>query len=99
MVTLPSCVQLMVLVTGNDQIWFKNLVKIWSEKIWSKSGQNLVKIWSKSGSTQIRPKSADFGLFRLSNKCSNKRPGKPPFTFEQMFTAQNRGVTRKNGRI
>jgi len=42
MVTLPSCVQLMVLVTGNDQTWFKNLVKIWSEKIWSKSGQNLV---------------------------------------------------------
>jgi hypothetical protein len=45
MVTLQSCVQLTVHVTVVDQIWFKNLVKIWSESGRKKSGQNLVKIW------------------------------------------------------
>jgi DNA-binding transcriptional regulator/RsmH inhibitor MraZ len=42
-VTLQSCVQLTAHATVVGQIWFKNLVKIWSEKIWSKSGQNLVR--------------------------------------------------------
>jgi hypothetical protein len=45
MVTLQSCVQLTVHVTVSVQIWFKNLVKIWSKSGQKKFGQNLVKIW------------------------------------------------------
>ncbi len=63
---LPSCGQLMVLVIVGGQIWFKNLVKIWSGSGCGKSGsaQNLVrrKIWfdGKSGST---------GLIRAVSSC------------------------------
>ena len=45
MVILLNLEQLMVLVTGSDQIWSKNLVKIWSRSGCKKSGQNLVEIW------------------------------------------------------
>jgi len=41
-VTMLSCVQLTDLATVNGQTTPKNLVKIWFQKIWSKSGQNLV---------------------------------------------------------
>ncbi len=63
---LPSCGQLMVLVIVGGQIWFKNLVKIWSGSGCGKSGsaQNLVrrKIWfdGKSGSR---------GLIRAVSSC------------------------------
>lgn len=81
----------MVLVTGNVQIWFKNLVK--------KSGQNLVrknlvKIWLKSGSTEIGPKSAIFGLFSPFGQMFEQQAGQAPLYIRTSVRSQAEAVGR-----
>lgn len=92
---LPSCGQLMVLVIVGGQIWFKNLVKIWSGSGCGKSGsaQNLVrrKIWfdGKSGSR---------GLIRAVSSCEQVfRTGVRmlPRCFEQLFRTSQADTPKK----